>query len=162
MCAHLLPENDIAIKKYLCLYKDILSYDIIQNSTALEYKNNELSTVNHREKDQLKNESTSILFGRNQIFTVGKDDKKSQMRDLMLNISYFEISSATKFIPQRYDKEWDTYIDLGEENVLEDRDKLQVMIISECTQIACKSKESEMMVIYIDCNVHVHNKHSYF
>ena len=89
-------------------------------------------------------------LGRNQIFNVTEDDKKSQMRDLMQHISsYFEISSTTKFILQRYDKEWDTYIDLDENDVLEDRDKLKVMVILECTQVASKSKESEMMVIYI-------------
>ena len=48
----------------------------------------------------------------------------------MQNISlYFVISSTIKFILQRYDKEWNTYIDLGEDDVLEDRDKLQVIII---------------------------------
>lgn len=93
-------------------------------------------------------------LGRNQIFNVEEDDKKSQMRDIKQNISsYFEISSTTKFILQRYDKEWDTYIDLGEDDALEDRDKLKVMIISERTQAASKSKESEVMVIYHDYNV---------
>ena len=92
-------------------------------------------------------------LGRNQIFSLEEDDTKSQMRDLKQKISlYFEIASTTKFIFQRYDKEWDGYIDLGEEDTLEDRDKLRVTIISECTQAAGKSQESGVMVIHYDYN----------
>ena len=70
------------------------------------------------------------------------------MRDLKQKISlYFEIASTTNFILQRYDKEWDSYIDLGEQDTLEDRDKLRVMIISECTQAADKT---DVMVIYYE------------
>ena len=102
-------------------------------------------------------------LGRNQIFSLEKDDTKSQMRDLKQKISsYFEIANTMKFILQRYDNEWDSYIDLGEEDTLEDRDKLRLTIISECTQAAGKSKESEVMVIHYDYNVYVHNEHPYF
>ena len=77
------------------------------------------------------------------------------MRDLKQKISlYFEIASTTNFILQRYDKEWDSYIDLGEQDTLEDRDKLRVMIISECTQAADKT---DVMVIHYDY-VCVHNE----
>ena len=95
-------------------------------------------------------------LGRNQIFSLEKDDTKSQMRDLKQKISsYFEIANTMKFILQRYDNEWDSYIDLGEEDTLEDRDKLWVMSV-------LKSKESEVMVIHYDYNVYVHNEHPYF
>ena len=76
------------------------------------------------------------------------DETKSQMRDLKQKISsYFEIASTTNFILQRYDKEWDSYIDLGEQDTLEDRDKLRVTIISECTQAAGKT---DVMIIHYD------------
>ena len=44
------------------------------------------------------------------------------------------ILCTTKFILQQYDKEWDNF--LGQEDTLEDHDKLRVTIISECTQAA--------------------------
>ena len=69
------------------------------------------------------------------------------MRDLKQKVSlYFEIASTAKFILQRYDKEWDSYIDLDEEDALQDRDKLRVTIMSECTQAAGKSLVSETKV----------------
>lgn len=89
-------------------------------------------------------------LGRNQIFSLEEDDNltKSQMRALNQKVSsYFEIASTTNFILQRYDKEWDSYIDLGEQDTLEDRDKLRVTIISECTQAAGKT---DVMVIHYD------------
>ena len=89
-------------------------------------------------------------LGRNQIFSLEEDDNltKSQMRVLKQKVSsYFEIASTTNFIIQRYDKEWDSYIDLGEQDTLEDRDKLRVTIISECTEAAGKT---DVMVIHYD------------
>jgi len=54
-------------------------------------------------------------LGRNQIFSLDDNDAKFQMRDLKQKVSmYFEISSTSKFILQQYDKEWDSYIDLGD------------------------------------------------
>ena len=83
-------------------------------------------------------------LGRNQIFSLEED----QIRDLKQKISsYFEIASTTNFILQRFDKEWDSYIDLGEQDTLEDRDRLRVTIISECTQAAGKT---DVMVIHYD------------
>jgi len=77
------------------------------------------------------------------------------MRDLKQKVSmYFEISSTSKFILQRYDKEWDSYIDLGDEDVLQDRDKLQVIIITECTQASGKSPDSDMKVKYYGHHIH--------
>ena len=68
-------------------------------------------------------------LGRNQIFSLEED----QIRDLKQKVSsYFEIASTTNFILQRFDKEWDSYIDLGEQDTLEDRDRLRVTIISSC------------------------------
>ena len=83
-------------------------------------------------------------LGRNQIFSFEED----QIRDLKQKISsYFEIASTTNFILQRFDKEWDSYIDLGEQDTLEDRNRLRVTIISECTQAAGKT---DVMVIHYD------------
>lgn len=85
-----------------------------------------------------------LYLGRNQIFSLEED----QIRDLKQKISsYFEIASTTNFILQRFDKEWDSYIDLGEQDTLEDRDRLRVTIISECTQAAGKT---DVMVIHYD------------
>ena len=85
-------------------------------------------------------------LGRNQIFSLEEDETKSQMRDLNQKIpSYFEIASTANFILQQYDKEWDSYIYLGEQNTLKDRDKLRVMIISKCTQAADKT---DVMIHY--------------
>lgn len=87
-------------------------------------------------------------LGRNQIFSLEENDKKSQTRDLKQKVSsYFEIASTAKFILQRYDKEWDSYIDLDEEDVLQDHDKLRITIIAECTQAVGKSLNPEVRVI---------------
>ena len=71
-------------------------------------------------------------LGRNQVFSLQDNDKAGQMRDLKQKVSsYFGISSGTKIILQRYDKEWDTYLDLDEEDIFHDRDRLQVTTIME-------------------------------
>ena len=55
------------------------------------------------------------------------------MRDLKQKVSsHFGIASNTNVITQRYDKEWDSYLDLDEADILQDCDKLQVTIIHEC------------------------------
>ena len=62
------------------------------------------------------------------------------MRNLKQNFFlYFDIASTTNFIPQRFDKECDSYIDLGEQDTLEDRNKHKVTIISGCTEAADKT-----------------------
>lgn len=70
--------------------------------------------------------------GRNQVFNLEENDAKHQMRDLEQKVSlYFKIASNAKVILQRYDKEWDSYLDLDEGDILQDRDRLKVTI--ECT-----------------------------
>ena len=53
---------------------------------------------------------------------------------------YFEIQSGTKVILQHFDKEWDTYLDLDEADTIQDRDKLEVIVISEPTPAKEKSE----------------------
>ena len=57
-----------------------------------------------------------------------------------------KIASTAMFILQQYDKEWDSYIDLDEEDALQDHDKLRVAIMSECTQAARESLVFEAKV----------------
>ena len=74
--------------------------------------------------------------GRKQVFTLKENDAKHQMRDLKQKVSsYFRITSNTNVITQQCDKEFDSYLDLDEADVLQDRDKLQVTIIHECAPI---------------------------
>ena len=68
-------------------------------------------------------------LGRNQVFGLQENDKAGQMRDLIQKVS--GISSGTKIILQRYDKDWDNYLDLDEEDIFHDRDRLQVTTIME-------------------------------
>ena len=68
-------------------------------------------------------------LGRNQVFSLQENDKAGQMRDLKQKVSsYFGISSGTKIILQRYDKEWDTYLDLDEEDIFHELDDTEFTV----------------------------------
>ena len=80
-------------------------------------------------------------LGRRQAFSLRENDTIGKMIDLKQQVSlYFEIPSGTKVIFQRFDKEWDTCLDLDEADVIQDRDKLEVMVISEPTPAKEKSE----------------------
>ena len=91
-------------------------------------------------------------LGRNQVFSLQENDKAGQMRDLKQKVSsYFGISSGTKIILQRYDKEWDTYLDLDEEDIFQDRDRLQVTTIMESKEKLGQLDDTEFTV-----NTYIH------
>ena len=46
-------------------------------------------------------------------------------------ISYFKTPSGTKVILQLFDKDWDTYLELDDEDTLNDRDRIQVITVAE-------------------------------
>ena len=65
-------------------------------------------------------------------FCLDDNDKTGQIRDLKQKvISYFKITSGTKVILQRFDKDWDTYLDLDDKDTLNDRDRIQAITITE-------------------------------
>ena len=78
-------------------------------------------------------------LGRNQVFSLDDNDKIRQMKDLKQKVSlYFGITCGTVIL-QRFDKEWDTYLDLDEDDTFNDRDRLQVTTIMENTPAKEKS-----------------------
>ena len=91
---------------------------------------------------QYKNTKTKVLvsyLGKWQVISLQENDTMGQMTGLKQQVSsYFGIPSGTKVILQRFDKEWDTYLDLDEGYAFQDHDKLQVTITSE--RIPAKEK----------------------
>ena len=82
-------------------------------------------------------------LGRNQVFSLDDNDKTGQMKDLKQKVSlYFGITSGTVIL-QRFDKEWDTYLDLDEDDIFLDRDRLQVTTIMEMT-VAKENSHSDL------------------
>ena len=71
-------------------------------------------------------------LGRNQVFCLDDNDKSGQMSDLKQKVfSYFKTASGTKVILQRFDKDWDTYLELDDEDTLNDRDRIQAITVAE-------------------------------
>jgi len=80
-------------------------------------------------------------LGRRQIFSLQENDTTGQMTDLRQQVFlYFEIPSGTKVVFQRFNKEWDTYLDLDDGETIQDHDKLEVIVISEPTTAKKKSE----------------------
>ena len=80
-------------------------------------------------------------LGRQQVFSLQENDTTGRMTDLRQQVSlYFEIPSGTKVIFQRFNKKWDTYLDLDDAETIQDRDKLEVIVISEPTPAKEKSE----------------------
>ena len=80
-------------------------------------------------------------LGRRQVFSLQENDTTGQITDLKQQVSlYFEIPSGTKVILQRFNKEWDTYLDLDDTETIQDCDKLEVIVISEPTPAKEKSE----------------------
>ena len=69
-------------------------------------------------------------LGRNQVFSLEENDKIIDLSEKVS--SYFKIASSANIILQRFEMDWDTYIDLNEGDTLCDRDNLKAIII-ECT-----------------------------
>jgi len=68
---------------------------------------------------------------RNQIFTV---DESGGATNLKKQVSkYFGIPSDVKILLQRYDTEWETFIDLDDTTELKSRDRLKVTIVPSST-----------------------------
>ena len=86
-------------------------------------------------------------LGRRQVFSLQENDTTGQMTDLRQQVSlYFEIPSGTKVIFQRFNKEWDTYLDLDDAETIQDRDKLEVIVISEPTPAKEKSESGSKIL----------------
>ena len=91
-------------------------------------------------------------LGRQQVFSLQETDKTG---DLKLKVSiYFGIPSGTHFVLQQFDKEWDTYLDLDEEDIFNDHDRLQVTIITESTPAKAKLDKPDYTELMVNNCIH--------
>lgn len=69
---------------------------------------------------------------RNQVFSLSEKSTKGYLQDLISQVSsYFKIADNRIIIIQRFDSEWDSFVDLDDGNDLHDHDKLKVVLATD-------------------------------
>ena len=69
---------------------------------------------------------------RNQVFSLSEKSTKGYLQDLKSQVSsYFKIADNRIIIIQRFDSEWDSFVDLDDDTDLHDRDKLKVVVTTD-------------------------------
>ena len=80
---------------------------------------------------------------RNQVFRLSEKSTKGYLQDLKTQVSsYFKIADDRIIIIQRFDNEWDSFVDLDDDNDLDDHDKLKVVLATRSVQSDCNTTKS--------------------
>ena len=69
---------------------------------------------------------------RNQVFSLSEKGTKGYLEDLKSQVSsYFKIADNRIIIIQKFDNDWECFIDLDDDTDLQDRDKLKVVLATD-------------------------------
>ena len=129
---YILPEH-IYIRKVKS-YPFTSHFTISETNKDLNFCINTEPTDNFYSSRKMKVLVTYL--DRNQVFSLSEKSTKGYLQDLKSQVSsYFKIEDNRIIIIQRFDSEWDSFIDLDDDNHLHDRDKLKVVLAMMTTAV---------------------------
>ena len=93
---------------------------------------------------------------RNQVFTLEGNDQVNGLGELKRKASErFDISNDQEIQIQKYDAEWDCFLDIDKEDAISDRDKLKIVTMpsSSLTHHAKETTQKKHTAIVVCINV---------